>query len=685
MARFLLAAAIGLAGLLGVSNVALADIRPSLTLSKTEADVGETVRVTLRLENGQSVPATQAWMETPFNRGFVLPDTGPNLAATCSGDWDLRYEAGADRLRFAWGSGFLAATSSCEVSFDLQTTLLGANPIELHSVINYRSNGVDEVNAGWASITLMGTSPVAPKPWEVELFLPDGEGRIQGGETFLLTYKMINPNPFALTGVNFGADLTVLAPYFRYHWYHTNTCGGNPQLWETSAPDQWSYNSTAGIITDVWIKANSFCELTVILMPIRIPTSPYFNFAKIMRTPAGNGTSNEGIDSLASNGLMLALHTGVSGSIAVDHPIDASGGDAAEITIELDNHNTMARNGASLFFEMDSGLQIVSHNGGSCGSLTPSPGGFTWSLDLPAAPPGPEWASGHCEARLMVTAAEPGNHLVSYPEGMYVPGSTHPGEFPMLSTFVVAGNGMLPLEGRVAFEPAAIAPNGQTELVIGIINPTDGGVDYEGSGAALTYTVPAWAEPTGQPVTDCLDGIVSMPFAQITLVDAVFDEGERCEIRLPIRVSKPGTYLAILPSGVIFTSQGATNTNTASGQLVVAAAVAARLQASRSIHILADSVANAAACAALPGAGLGSHAVPGACLEFSITITNPAGEPATATSITASEPIAAGLEIASHDAGSADSLTVIGDSLYAAIGSLAPGESRSFSWRALVR
>ncbi|MFG6084056.1 hypothetical protein ACEUZ9_000298 [Paracoccus litorisediminis] len=110
----------------------------------------------------------------------------------------------------------------------------------------------------------------------------------------------------------------------------------------------------------------------------------------------------------------------------------------------------------------------------------------------------------------------------------------------------------------------------------------------------------------------------------------------------------------------------------------------AALIATRSVRILADRVADEAACAALNSAAQGNVTTPGSCLEFTVTVENPAGEPKPARNISVTEQIQGGLNLVSHDEGGFAITIDDGGNLTAGLSALPPGESRSFSYRAMV-
>ncbi|MFG6080468.1 hypothetical protein ACEUZ9_001072 [Paracoccus litorisediminis] len=110
----------------------------------------------------------------------------------------------------------------------------------------------------------------------------------------------------------------------------------------------------------------------------------------------------------------------------------------------------------------------------------------------------------------------------------------------------------------------------------------------------------------------------------------------------------------------------------------------AEIQATRTMRVLADQVADLAACAALDPASAGRAAVPGACIEVTVTIRNPSSELKTARDLMAREAISANMDMVSIDKGSFTDITMDEGVIQGKIDTIAPGESRSFNYRGLL-
>ena len=111
----------------------------------------------------------------------------------------------------------------------------------------------------------------------------------------------------------------------------------------------------------------------------------------------------------------------------------------------------------------------------------------------------------------------------------------------------------------------------------------------------------------------------------------------------------------------------------------------ADLSANRTMHVLARRVDGIEACAAVEEAEPDAdHVVPGACIEVTVTVKNPLSEKKTARDITAREVLGDNMALAAVDQGSFDSVVQSARTLVGKLGEIAPGETRSFTYRAVL-
>lgn len=142
---------------------------------------------------------------------------------------------------------------------------------------------------------------------------------------------------------------------------------------------------------------------------------------------------------------------------------------------------------------------------------------------------------------------------------------------------------------------------------------------------------------------------------------------------------------SIRPSRPLHSAIAASLVLMASTVFASAGATEADLIVIRDFEILSEHVSSLAECAALPTGGGQLATGPGACISVTIRVENPATETFDATTISVIEKVSGYISIADQDPGSFDSLTLSGSNLTGAVSLLTPGESKSFSYRGVIR
>ncbi|MFG6080298.1 hypothetical protein ACEUZ9_000848 [Paracoccus litorisediminis] len=246
------------------------------------------------------------------------------------------------------------------------------------------------------------------------------------------------------------------------------------------------------------------------------------------------------------------------------------------------------------------------------------------------------------------------------------------------------------LPWQLAADPLATIslPGGQAEsdapfpIVIALDNPNV----FPVAMSAFTLPLPAapgqitvsgpsaMTEGCGAPGLQANSGA-----SQIQVTGASLPAGGECRIIAELLAPKGGSY-NLVPAAL----QLEYGSLTLSPIVIEVLGTPANLIASRDIRVLADKVVDAAACIALESSSSAQNALPGACIEVTITMENPASGIKPARDILAREDIPADLSFVAVDRNGFDAATMVSDVVSATLSMLAPGEAKSFSYRAIV-
>lgn len=132
---------------------------------------------------------------------------------------------------------------------------------------------------------------------------------------------------------------------------------------------------------------------------------------------------------------------------------------------------------------------------------------------------------------------------------------------------------------------------------------------------------------------------------------------------------------------VVFADPNEDGLETAIETLVIAAP---ELTATKLVDVISENRDGTFNCATgLPVAGAEAY-IPGACLEYTISVTNAAGASTAATDLVLSDPLPANVTYVSHDIGTFSDVTLAGTTLTGDLATLAPGATAAFSIRVTV-
>jgi len=131
----------------------------------------------------------------------------------------------------------------------------------------------------------------------------------------------------------------------------------------------------------------------------------------------------------------------------------------------------------------------------------------------------------------------------------------------------------------------------------------------------------------------------------------------------------------------VFADPGTDGFEAASESLQVNAPV---LSATKGVAVISENLDGTFACATGSPVVGAQAAIPGACLEYTITVNNGAGATQTATDLTITDQLPAGVSYVAHDKGTFTSVSLSGTTLTAMVSTLPAGANASFTIRATV-
>ncbi|MFG6080469.1 hypothetical protein ACEUZ9_001073 [Paracoccus litorisediminis] len=398
-----------------MTTPALAQIEANISFSPSAINAGTTSRATFTLQNSGISPGNSAAISVPLPDGLLLQGGGA-MNNSCGGTVHFT-SAGEAVLNLTNGiipPAVGAVPGTCAISFDATAHRAATLTVSVAAgSLSANVGGVEHSNVTPAQASL--TATMVPLKLNVSSSFND---EFQGGEIGWRNFKIANPNAVAVTGLDFPIDTSLFGTYFNVLDLISNSCGGSYTFATLSTAFNANYdNNTLGHLVGGTIAAKGTCDLRVKLIPTRKLGVAYAWLGQTNSISGGIITTDQGVTNTISS---FFHHKSVSGKwvdlLVNGQPtaaIDAAAGEVAEITYELTNHNVIPTPGISLKVNIPSALEIVSLDGGSCGSLSKVSGGVQFSLTSPGAP---DQVAGHsgskCIARIFVRALTGGSYNV---------------------------------------------------------------------------------------------------------------------------------------------------------------------------------------------------------------------------------------------------------------------------------
>ncbi|MFN2274296.1 MAG: sortase domain-bontaining protein [Anaerolineales bacterium] len=439
------------------------------------------------------------------------------------------------------------------------------------------------------SLTCTFTNTLIAAPTVLKTFSPDS---ISVGGISTLTVTITNPNDgTSLTGVAYTDALPSGVAVAGTPNAGTTNCG--TPIW-TPASGDTTLDFSGGTIP-----ASGTCTVEVDVTS-STPGTVTNTTSVVTSSEAPNSAT-------ASDDLTV---TAVAPTVAKNFsPNTISPGGTSTLTITLGNANGVtATLTAALVDTLPANVAVAStpNVGGTCtGTVTAFAGASTITYASGATIP-----SGGCTITVDVTSSTAGSHTNTIDAGDL---QTNLGSNPAQASDDLVVSTLTPPTIAKNFTPDTIDEGGTSLLTLTLSNPN--GIDLTGVSLTDTYPGGVVNAPTPNPGTTCGSGTASATAGSGTvgLSGGTIPAGGSCTITVTVAAADPGTYDNTISIGDLTTTQGVSNTASATGTLMVN-------------DILPDiSVSKSANPLTVPETG--------GNVTFTIVVTNNAAETATLTDL----------------------------------------------------
>jgi uncharacterized repeat protein (TIGR01451 family) len=571
------------AGANTASATATLDALAPLTVAKAfgPATIGAngTSVLTVTLTNPNSLAVTGVAFTDTYPAGLANTGT-PGGATTCTAG---TVTAAASGTSLAFASGTVPANASCTVTVNVTAATPGSYTNTLAAGAVTATNTSANTAAASDTLTVLSTLGVAKS------FSPASIGT---NDTSVMTITLTNGNTTAVTG----AALNDAYPAGLVNTASANastTCGGTVT---------GTNNGSSLVLSGGTVPASSSCTITVNVTSAS--AGSYVN------STGGVSTTNAGTGASASGTLTVLSHPAIAKAFS---PVQVAVNGTSTLTITLSNANATAITGAAFTDTYPAGLQNAATPGASStcvgAGITANAGAGTIAVSGATIP-----ANGSCTVQVDVTPTTTGSFVNTIAAGGLT--SNNAGASTALATATLTAQNAP--TATIAFTPANIAVNGTSVLTIVVTNPNATAI----AGGAFTANYPAGLVNTASPSAaisgaGCVGTVsASAGGASFSLTGGTIPASSSCTYTVNVTSNTAGTYTS--STGVV--------TTTNSGN---AAAVSASLRV-----FTAPTVTKAFAPTFVPTGGSST---------MTITVTNPAANPANLTGVAISDTYPAGL------------------------------------------
>ena len=447
----------------------------------------------------------------------------------------------------------IPASGNCDIFVNVTSTVPGVytNTIPAGAITN--DQGTSNTSALSGTLTVRNGLEVSKQ------FTPD---TITAGGYSTITITLTNRNTFPLTGVNLtdplpntgSRQLRVRSPANA-----STTCVGGTL---TATPGSAVVTLTGAQILAQVGPVPGTCTITFDVVPFG--SGPFTSGSTTNTIPAGNVTSNEGVNNLLPASATLNFTALTMRAVKEFDPTLVYGGADSLLTITLTNQNSIPLTQVSFTDNFPAGMIISSpvFTNTTCpgGVVSAIAGNGFFSFSGGTIPP-----NSSCVVQVRATITVNGNLTNVIPAGQICAkeGVCNPDP-------IAASLTNLPgVSISKVFVPSTIAAGGVSTLVITIRDT--GGLLLTNASATdnlppgLTVASPANASTT------CVAGTVTaIPSSTtISLSGATIPANGSCTFQADVTGAVAGSYLNTIPAGALNNDQGATNAQPATATLTI--------------------------------------------------------------------------------------------------------------------
>jgi len=530
-------------GAYNTSNVtasAANSLTAAAAFSPSSAALGGTSRLSLTISNSGSVPFTNLSVSPAMQTGgnaFTLA-SNPNASSTCAGNPVISATGGATSLSMAGAT--LAAGASCVLSVDVTTTAGGPWTYTLSSGAITSAELATNSGSTTASLSKLTGTPLTLN----KSFSPVS---IVGGNPSVLRIDLANANAFAVNSV---ALTDVFPSGMLVHSVPgvTTNC--------TNAVVTAPVDATQLGISNIDLAASSSCYVMVNVTSIK-PLNLTNTIA------VGAVSSRQGLSNSAATSASLSTLQGV-GVQKSFLPTAVSPGQTSRLTVKLvSTLNTVGLSNVAVTDTLPTGVVIANtpNLASTCNSApTATPAGSSVSISGVALA-----AQANCTFSVDVTAASVGTYVNTIPVGAVTSTENYANQTAASATLTVDSAPTV----SVAYGVASIQTGASTTLTTTITNTSAQAL----SGVALTNRLPTGLSVALTPSasTSCAGATVTAAASGtgIAISGGSIAAGASCTFVANVTSNTPGSYVDTVPVSAIASTQGLTNTSSATATLTV--------------------------------------------------------------------------------------------------------------------
>lgn len=572
---------------------------PTITKSFVIDPAAVTTQLLLTITNNHTAGISGLSFSDSFPAGMLV-DTTPTLTNTCGGTV-TGATTGSTALSLAGGS-IATGGGSCAISVLVRVNAGG--------VFSNTASGVSLTapftGTGSASNTATLIAPIIIKSFSPNQVGPNDVTR--------MTVQITNPSPTtSLTGLAFvdnypaGVNSTGVFMQNAVTPSVTSSCGGTVTATAGASSLTFSGGSLA---------AGAACSVSVNVRANPTGDDTYYNVTNKVR-------ANEGIGTAGADSLYIVTRPTITKSFLVN-PVTLSGSAQTELWITIENNYSGAVSGLSVtdtFPSLPAQMKYVNTVSNGCGGALTDPSGAALVANTSTGiklSGGSLAASATCTIKVTISVPADG----AYDNTTTGATATSPAAFatpgPVSNTATLVSN-LSALTVAKSFSAAQVAVNGTVTLTITLTNPNTGTV----RGINLTDTYPGTMVNAAAPtVTNTCGGSATASAGSNTLVLSAgqIAASSSCTVTVQVTASAPG----------------ALTNNT--GAVTATNAVTASAATANVTFYSAPTLAKAFSASSY---GIGQ---PG---TMTLTLTNPAANPGTLSSLQVSDDLSlSGLAVA---------------------------------------